>query len=343
MTVDQTTPPVDAILVLSFGGPEKPDDVMPFLRNVTMGRNVPDERLAEVAEQYHLFGGRSPINEHGRSLSAALGAALTTAGHDLPVYFGNRNWHPFVADTVASMATDGVKKALVFVPSAFGSYSGCRQYQEDLLAARGHVGEQAPQLDKLRLFYNHPGFIEPLAANLVAARSALSQCRQPRIVFTAHSIPTSMAAGCDYEGQLIEAAGLVMERSGINDVDHDLVFQSRSGPPQMPWLEPDINDHLELLAAQGTDGVFVIPLGFTSDHMEVMFDLDTQAAQTADRLGLAFKRVPTVGTDPAFVDMIVALIEEQLSGSTPVALGSAGPWPSPCPPDHCRPPQRGPA
>ena len=342
MTVDQTNVPVDAILVLSFGGPEKPDDVMPFLRNVTRGRNVPDERLAVVAEQYHLFGGRSPINEHGRSLTAALADRLARVGQALPVYFGNRNWHPFVADTVASMATDGIKRALVFVPSAFGSYSGCRQYQEDLVAARTLVGVAAPQLDKLRLFYNHPGFIEPLADNVVAARSALAHCRKPRVVFTAHSIPTSMATGCDYESQLNEAAQLVMDQSGIDDIGHDLAFQSRSGPPQMPWLEPDINDHLEQLAAEGTDGVLVVPLGFTSDHMEVMFDLDTQAAQTADRLGLAFERVPTVGSSPAFVNMIVALVEEQISGATPVALGSAGPWPTPCPPDHCSSPPRRP-
>ncbi len=337
--------PVDAVLILSFGGPERPEDVMDFLRNVTRGRNVPDERLAEVAEQYEQFGGRSPINDQCRALAASLSDRLTVVGRDLPVYFGARNWHPFVSDTVARMTFDGVRHAAVFVTSAFGSYSGCRQYREDLARAASEVGTGAPLLTKLRLFYNHPGFIEPLADHLATGLTRLSECRSVRVLFSAHSIPVSMATGCDYEDQLANAAGLVLDRiesAGHDRPDHEVVYQSRSGPPQVPWLEPDINDRLRALAASDDwpDGVVVVPLGFTSDHMEVMFDLDTQAARTAADVGLAYVRVPTVGTDTRYVDMIVALIDEIAAGATPVALGSQGPWPFECPEGHCPPPQR---
>ena len=272
-------------MVLSFGGPEGPHDVMPFLRNVVRGRNVPDERLAEVAEQYHRFGGRSPINDHCRALVAAIETELASHGHDLPVYWGNRNWLPYVTDTVARMGQDGVRRALVFTTSTFGSYSGCRQYREDLARARETVGPTAPELRKLRLFYNHPGFIEPMAERLRAARPDADGAAH-RFVFTAHSIPTAMAASCSYEAQLREAAQLVMDEAGWPDRPFDLAYQSRSGPPHIPWLEPDINDHLEALAAPGAgvDSVTVVPIGFVSDHMEVMFDLDTQAAETAARL-----------------------------------------------------------
>lgn len=341
MATTSDEPPVDAVLILSFGGPEHPDDVMPFLRNVTRGRNVPEERLAEVAEQYELFGGRSPINEHGRQPTAALRARLADDGFDLPVYFGNRNWHPFVTDTVATMADDGINRALVFVPSAFGSYSGCRQYQEDLASAGETVGSRAPRLQKLRLFYNHPGFIEPIARHLGSALASLPGSTTPRVIFTAHSIPVSMAEGCDYHGQLDEAARLIIDRID-GPPAHDLVYQSRSGPPRIPWLEPDINDHLKAVAADGVDHAVVVPLGFTSDHMEVLFDLDTQAAQTARDLGIGFDRVATVGTDPTYVAMIVSLVDEVVNGVTPVALGADGPWPMPCPPDHCPPPARRP-
>ena len=340
-------PPIDAILILSFGGPERPEDVMDFLRNVTRGRNVPDERLAEVAEQYALFGGRSPINDQCRALAAALTDRLASRERDLPVYFGARNWHPYLADTVRSMTDDGVQRAAVFVTSAFGSYSGCRQYREDLVRAQADVGEGAPDLFKLRLFYNHPGFIEPLADNLAAGLERLSESGRVRVLFSAHSIPESMAAGCDYESQLANAAELVLDRleaAGIDRPPHDLVYQSRSGPPQVPWLEPDINDHLVVLASTEPtpDGVVVVPLGFTSDHMEVLFDLDTQAARTASALGIGFVRVPTVGTDPRYVDMIVDLVDELALGATPVAIGSQGPWPPTCPDDHCPPPARRP-
>ncbi len=337
--------PIDAVLILSFGGPEAPDDVMPFLRNVTRGRNVPDERLAEVAEQYALFGGRSPINDQCRELAAALTERLAATRHELPVYFGTRNWHPFVTDTVGRMAAEGVRHAAVFVTSAFGSYSGCRQYREDLARARDEVGAGAPELTKLRLFYNHPGFIDPLVDNLAAGLERLSNHRMVRVLFSAHSIPLSMAAGCDYEDQLSVAAELILDRleaAGGDRPAHDMVYQSRSGPPQVPWLEPDINDHLTALATTDDrpDGVVVVPLGFTSDHMEVLFDLDTQAAHTAAQLGLSFDRVPSVGTDPRYVDMIVALVDEIAAGATPVAIGSQGPWPFECPEWHCAPPQR---
>ncbi len=329
----------DAILLLSFGGPEQPADVMPFLRNVTRGRNVPDERLAVVAEQYELFGGKSPINDQCRELLAVLKPELSANGIDLPIYWGNRNWEPYLADTVATMAADGIERALVFVTSAFGSFSGCRQYRQDLDAAREACGPSAPSLQKLRLFYNHPGFIEPLAANLAAALTG--EYDDARVVFTAHSIPTSMASACSYEAQLYEAAQLTMAAAGRQDQSFDLVYQSRSGPPQMPWLEPDVNDHLAALSSEGVSSVALVPIGFISDHMEVMFDLDTQAAQTAADLGMSLTRVPTVGIAPRFITMIRELIEEQLNAKPKLHLGTDGPWPDDCPSDaHCIPAER---
>ncbi|MGH1502646.1 MAG: ferrochelatase [Acidimicrobiales bacterium] len=334
----------DAVLLLSFGGPEGPADVLPFLRNVTAGRNVPDERLAEVAEQYELFGGVSPINDQNRALLAAIRADFADHDLDLPVYWGNRNWAPFIGDTVAEMAADGVERALVFVTSAFGSYSGCRQYREDLARAEAAV-DDAPTLEKLRLYWNHPGFLEPVA-DRVAEQLRTGTAR--RVVFTAHSIPLSMAAACDYEAQLRAAAELVIDligqRDDADELDEitgwDLVWQSRSGPPQIPWLEPDVNDHLEALAAAGTDAATVCPLGFVSDHMEVEFDLDTQAAGTARRLGLDYRRAATVGTDPRFVAMVRDLVAERLDEGPRLWLGDAGPWPDQCPDGHCAPPQR---
>lgn len=333
----------DALLLLSFGGPEGPDDVLPFLRNVTAGRNVPDERLAEVAEQYALFGGVSPINDQCRALLGAIRDDFAAHDLDLPVYWGNRNWTPFLDDAVARMAADGVERALVFVTSAFGSYSGCRQYREDL--ARAGAVEGAPQLDKLRLYWNHPGFLEPVADRVA---DQLRTGRPRRLVFTAHSIPLSMAAACDYEAQLRTAVdlvvGLVTGRPDADELDDiagwDLVWQSRSGPPQIPWLEPDVNDHLEALAADGVEAVTVCPLGFVSDHMEVKFDLDTQAAETAERLGLDYRRAATVGTDPRFVAMVRDLVAERLDDGPRLWLGDAGPWPDQCPEGHCAPPQR---
>ena len=331
----------DALLLLSFGGPEQPDDVMPFLRNVTRGRNVSDERLAVVAQQYEQFGGRSPINDQCRALLAAIESDFAENDLDLPVYWGNRNWQPYVADTVAQMADDGITNALVFVTSAFGSYSGCRQYRENLAAAAETVGPRAPGLTKLRLFYNHPGFIEPMTRNLLDALA--TGPAETRIVFTAHSIPESMAEGCDYVEQLHDAASLILEAAGRDAEAYDLVFQSRSGPPSIPWLEPDVNDHLEQLAADGHAHTHLVPLGFVSDHMEVLFDLDTQAAATAERLGMGLTRVSTVGTDPRFVSMIRELVHERLNEAPRLSLGSQGPWPDDCKPGHCPAPARRPA
>ncbi len=339
-------PPYDALLLLSFGGPEGPDDVLPFLRNVTRDRDVPDERLAVVAQQYELFGGRSPINAQCRDLLAALRTELADHNVTLPLYWGNRNWDPFLADTVATMAGDGVTNALVFATSAFGSYSGCRQYQQDLAGAADTVGPIAPRLSKLRLFYNHPGFIEAMADRLQhslagpppASRISLAQ-GPTRIVFSAHSIPQTMADGCQYRDQLHEAARLVLAAAGV-EPHYDLVFQSRSGPPSMPWLEPDVNAQLRGLAADGVSRVVLVPIGFISDHMEVLFDLDTQARATAEELGLELIRVPTVGTHPRFVTMIRQLIEERLVGADRLSLGSDGPWPDQCPVGHCPPPSR---
>ncbi len=309
---------------------------------------MPDERLAVVAGQYALFGGRSPLNDQCRELLKALRAEFDAHGIDLPLYWGNRNWDPFLTDTVAAMATDGVTDALVLATSAFGTYSGCRQYREDLERAAAAVdgaggAGPAPRLSKLRLFYNHPGFVEATAERLVISLDGEEPGPGDRLVFTAHSIPRSMAAGCSYPEQLHEAARLVLDAAGWAGTPYDLVFQSRSGPPQVPWLEPDVNDHLRALAAAGTTSrVVLVPLGFLSDHMEVVFDLDTQARATADELGVELVRVPTVGTHPRFVAGIRELIEERLHpGTAPrLALGPDGPWPDECPAGHCPAPSR---
>lgn len=317
----------DALCLLSFGGPDGPDDVMPFLRNVTAGRNVPDARLAVVAEQYELFGGRSPINGQNLALIDALRSEFERCHIDLPIYFGNRNWEPYLADTLTTMAADGVERALVLATSAFSSYSGCRQYREDIERASAEVGPSAPALHKLRLYYNHPGFIDAVTARI-------GEVHRPgaRLVFTAHSIPTSMALWCDYESQLNEMAALVAERV---DAAWDLAYQSRSGPPQVPWLEPDINDHLRSLATEGVTAVTLMPLGFISDHMEVQYDLDHQAADTATETGIDLRRAQTVGTHPAFVTGLRQLVEEQIVDGPVLWVGEAGPWPDPCPDGHC--------
>ncbi len=331
-----------AFLLLSFGGPEGPDDVMPFLRNVVAGRNVPDERLADVARQYELFGGVSPINEQNRSLVSAIEAELADHDIDLPVYWGNRNWNPFLGSTVEQMVADGITDAFVFVTSAFGSYSGCRQYREDLEAAAALVGDGSISLQKLRLFYNHPGFCEPAAERLAEAierHRTDHPATSPRVVFTAHSIPLSMAASCDYEAQLREAAAIICDLADV-DGPWDLVFQSRSGPPQVPWLEPDIVDHLASLHERSIDDVVIAPLGFVSDHMEVLFDLDTQAAEAAANSGMRMTRAGTVGTHPRFVSMVRELLEEQLAQGPRLSLGPSGPWPDLCPEGHCLPPSR---
>jgi len=326
----------DAILVLSFGGPEGPDDVMPFLENVTRGRNTPRARLEEVAEHYLHFGGVSPINAQNRALIAALQAELDAHGPRLPIYFGNRNWHPFVTDTVRQMRDDGIRRALVFVTSAFSSYSGCRQYREDVLRAVAEVGEGAPEFDKLRGFYNHPGFIEPMIARTRAALEQIPENRRESaaLLFSAHSIPLSMARGCAYEVQLREASQLISE--GLGRRSWQIVYQSRSGPPQVPWLEPDICEVLPELARQGVTDIVCVPVGFISDHMEVLFDLDTEAKAVADDLGINFIRAATVGTDPQFVRMIRELILERMTANPERrALGRRGPTHDICPLNCC--------
>lgn len=321
----------DALLIVSFGGPEGPDEVLPFLDNVLRGRKVPQERKLEVAEHYQLFGGVSPLNAQNRALIAAVEAELAVSGPHLPVYWGNRNWQPMLADTLAQMATDGIERALALFTSAFSSYSGCRQYQENIAAAQAQVGPRAPQIDKLRGFFNHPGFIEPMAER---ARDALAQIpadqrQSAALIFTAHSIPTEMANGCRYVEQLNEASRLVAGLVG--HPDWQLAYQSRSGSPRQPWLEPDINEVVRALAAAGKRDVVVVPIGFTSDHMEVVFDLDTEARATADEVGINLVRAGTVGVHPRFVRMIRELIVERLTPDAPrPALGVLGPRPDNC-------------
>ncbi|MBK5223483.1 MAG: ferrochelatase [Acidimicrobiia bacterium] len=337
----------DAVLVVSFGGPEGPDDVMPFLENVTRGRNVPRERLEVVAEQYERFGGVSPINGLNRTLVERLERELANHGIDLPVYWGNRNWAPYLTDTVRQMADEGVGRALAFVTSAYSSYSGCRQYLDEIAAACAEVGPGAPEIHKIRQFWNHPGFIEPFRDRLrdalgeMVARGVVDQS-STRLVFTAHSLPTSMADTSDYVDQLLDAVALVAD-DVAPDLARALVWQSRSGPPQVPWLEPDINDHLRSLAADGVRQVVVVPIGFVSDHQEVVFDLDTQAAATAAEVGIQMRRVPTPDSDPRFIAMVRELVEERSSAAPVRTLGDLGVRPAPCRVGCCPPASRAPA
>ncbi len=335
-----TASPYDAILVLSFGGPEGMEDVMPFLENVARGRNIPRARLEEVAEHYYHFGGVSPINQQNRALIAALEQELQAHGPRLPIYFGNRNWHPLLPDTLARMAQDGVRRALAFVTSAFSSYSSCRQYLEDIQRAQAEVGPQAPQVDKIRPFFNHPDFIQANAAMVQEALAQLPPERRPEthVAFTAHSIPLSLARTSAYQAQLQESARLVAQQVGAER--WSLVYQSRSGPPHQPWLEPDICDHLEELHAQGITDVVVAPIGFLSDHLEVLFDLDTEAQGVAKKLGMTMVRAATVGTHPAFVRMVRELIRERVEGAPVQAVGRMDPCPHVCPPDCCPAPAR---
>jgi ferrochelatase len=333
--------PYDAFLLLSFGGPEKPDDVMPFLRNVTRGRGVPDDRLAEVAEHYYHFGGVSPINQQCRDLIGALEVEFGRQNLGLPIYWGNRNWPPMIEDTVREMRDAGVRRAIAFATSGYGSYSSCRQYLEDIARARAAVGPDAPVIDKLRQFHDHPAFISTHVDAVKAALDTLPAGRTS-LVFTAHSIPTRMdetagPTGHRYSSQLRETASLVAA-AAAPDLDWDLVWQSRSGSPSVPWLEPDINDHLAALAKAGVTGVVASPIGFISDHLEVLWDLDNEAAETAKGLGLHFARAASPGVDPRFVAMIAELVSERLRpDETPRrSLGSIVNWDS-CAADCCPP------
>jgi ferrochelatase len=318
----------DALLWLSFGGPEKPADVRPFLENVTRGRGVPAERLDEVERHYLSFGGVSPINRLNRAAIQATRAELRRRGIDLPMFFGNRNWHPMVEDTVAEMAGAGVRRALVFPTSAYGGYSACRQYDEDIARARALVGSRAPELVKLRQFFDHPLFVSAVADGVRDAveRLPVEVRGEHRLVFTAHSVPVSAdassgpppAGGHRYSRQVAEAARLVAGEVGA--ADYDVVWQSRSGPPQVPWLEPDIVDHLDSLHAKGVAAVVVCPVGFVSDHLEVVWDLDTDAADRAGELGIPFARAATAGGDPRFAELVVELVREHLDGIAPRKL-----------------------
>lgn len=334
-----------AILVVSFGGPEKMEDVIPFLENVLRGRNVPRERLLAVAEHYGQFDGYSPINDQCRALIAALEEELKRHEIDLPIYWGNRNWHPMLADTLQEMADAGIERVLAYVTAGYGGYSGCRQYLDDIEQARKTVGEAAPVVDKIRLFYNHPLFVATNAENLRKSLAEIPAAERDvcRIAFTAHSIPQTMADTSNYVQQLEENCRLVAEECGVDASQWQLVYQSRSGRPQDPWLEPDICNHLRTLHADGAKQVVVMPLGFLSDHMEVIYDLDDEAAGVCAEIGLNMVRAKTVGTHPLFVQMIRELIEERIHpNSERRAAGQFGPAVDMCPADCCPRPQRRP-
>ena len=303
----------DALLIVSFGGPEQREDVIPFLENVLRGRNVPRERLLEVAAHYYHFGGRSPINDQNRALIAALREVV-----EIPIYWGNRNWHPLLADAVRQMREDGIRRAIAFTTSAFGSYSGCRQYLEDIQRARAEVGENAPEIVKIPPFFEHPLFLEAMKDR---ARNALAELPHARVVFTAHSVPVSMAESSPYVQQLEAASRRVAETAGARE--WKLVYQSRSGPPTQPWLGPDICDYLR----ESPSDTIIAPIGFLSDHMEVIYDLDTAARAVCDELGVRMVRAGTVGTHPAIIRMIAELIQRE---------------PEPCDVSCCPAPQRPP-
>ncbi len=324
----------DALLVVSYGGPEAPEEVMPFLDRVLAGRPVPEARKLEVAEHYLHFGGVSPIQQQTRDLIAALDADLRGAGLGLPIYWGNRNWHPLLPDTFHRMRKDGVRRALAFVTSAYSCWSGCRQYREDLARAVDESGGPGISVDKIRVFYNHPGFIEANAARLRDALGQLPDGVRAAVLFSAHSIPLSMAAECRYEAQIAETARLVAAACGVPA--HRVVYQSRSGPPHQPWLEPDVCDVIRTLDPADTPAVVVAPIGFLSDHMEVVYDLDTEARDAARERGLTFVRAGSAGTHPAFVAMIRDLIRERLTAHPDrTFLGACGPSHDICPARCC--------
>ncbi len=333
----------DAILIVSFGGPESHDDVIPFLENVLRGRNVPRERLLTVAEHYYHFDGKSPINEQTRELIAELSAELGYHKINLPIYWGNRNWHPFLTDTLRKMKEDGIRRTIGFVTSAYSSYSGCRQYREDIARAQKQVGPGAPEVDKIRAFFNHPEYIEATGERVRDALRAIPSeaAQNVQIVYVAHSIPISMANTSDYLRQLEEVRRLVSGKLGHkNDA---LVYQSRSGAPGQPWLEPDILDYLrEVKAKNLATAVVVAPISFISDHMEVLYDLDIEARQRCEKLGLPMARAKTVGVHPKFIGMIRELIEERLNpGLERRALGTLGPRADVCAEDCCPASQTG--
>ncbi len=322
--------PFDALLLVSFGGPEGPDDVMPFLRNVTRGRDVPDSRLSTVADHYYHFGGVSPINSQNRELLTAIQKALAEHGPDIPVYWGNRNWAPYLDDTVRQLRDDGMRRVAAFVTAAYSSYSACGQYLDDIAAAREQVGPGAPQIVKLGHYYDHPGFVDPHADAVGAALRQLAPAdvQKTRLIFTAHSIPMVMNAASGRGGEYAQQLRATATRVATAAAPHlkwDLVWQSRSGSPLVPWLEPDINDHLRQLAGIGVNDVVVSPIGFVSDHLEVRWDLDEEAAATARELGMRFARASTPGTDSRFVAMVRDLLARARTESEDsVAVSESG-------------------
>ncbi len=341
--------PYDCVLLVSYGGPDAPEDVIPFIENVLGGRKLSRQQLEELAEPYMYFDGTSPINEQNRALLAAIIDELDRNTLTLPVYWANLHWHPFLPDVLRQMADDGISRALAFATSAFASYPGCRKYREAIDAARLEVGPQAPRVDKLRLFYNHPGFIMSVSDCVIEALSQIGkpQNKHIKILFTAHSLPLSMAQSCPYEHQVRESCRLVIERLQASEqldpaerealADWELVYQSRSGPPQRPWLCPDVGEWL-LEHRRDVDAkcVVIVPIGFLSDHMEVIYDLDVEVRALCDKLAINMVRAGTVGTHPRFVRMIRELIEERLDPSTPrLAIGADGPWPDECEDDCC--------
>lgn len=306
---------LDALLLLSFGGPEGPEQVMPFLQNVTRGRSVPPERLADVAQHYLHFGGVSPINGINRALVDRLSANV-----DVPVYFGNRNWEPYVEDVVMAMRDDGIRRAAVFTTSAWGGYSGCTQYVEDIGRGRRAAGAGAPELVKLRQYYDHPLFVEMFRDAITAAAQMVPD--GARLVFTAHSIPIMTESRCGtalYARQVAYASRLVASAAGYDD--YDQVWQSRSGPPRVPWLEPDVAEHLTALHDRGTGAVIVCPVGFVADHIEVVWDLDHELRQQAEAAGIGFARAATPNADPRFARLAADLIDELRTGREPVRVG----------------------
>jgi protoporphyrin/coproporphyrin ferrochelatase len=355
---EHVTEPVayDAVLLASFGGPEGQDDVIPFLRNVTRGRGIPDERLEEVAHHYRHFGGVSPINAQNRALKAALETELAARGVDLPVYWGNRNWGPFLADALREAADAGDTRLIAIATSAYSSYSSCRQYREDFARELDATGlADTMTVDKVRQYFDHPGFVAPFTDGVAAGLAELERrlpgidlATEAHVLFCTHSIPTGDASrsgpaergfgeGGAYAAQHRAVAEVVMTRAG-RDVPWDLVYQSRSGPPTQPWLEPDVNDALRDLAARGVRAVLLVPLGFVSDHMEVMWDLDEEAMETAEEVGITAVRTPTPGVDPAYVAGLVDLVLERLRGTPPAerpAETALGPWYDVCRPGCC--------
>ncbi|MCR9201265.1 MAG: ferrochelatase [Planctomycetaceae bacterium] len=334
----------DAILFVSFGGPEGPDDVIPFLENVLRGRNVPRERLLEVAEHYNHFGGVSPINDQCRELIAALETELQANDIHVPIKWGNRNWHPMMADTMADIKASGAKRILAFVTSGFSCYSGCRQYREDVYKAQDECDANDIEVHKIRVFFNHPDFVAVNAENVGRAIDEVADGDRSsvNVAFTAHSIPDTMASTSDYVKQLSESCRLVAAELGLSENQWELVYQSRSGRPQDPWLEPDICDHIESLHGQGVRKLVVSPIGFLSDHMEVMYDLDDEALQKCRELGVAMARAATPGTHPRFVSMIRKLIQERMQQVTPECIGQFPANHDVCPQDCCPAPPRRP-